>query len=171
MGVGGLLAIGVVERPHGIKGKIRVKYHGDAPVDLLELKEIQLGFSPDDLSQYRVLHIQTAKGLLILTLKGLTFDKAQASVGQTVWVRRDQLKPLRDGEYYWQDLIGLTVLTDDGKELGVVRTLLTTGSNEVLVCRTGGKEILIPFLQHIVHEIDLKAGSIYVHSVEGLIPD
>ena len=167
----GFLTIGVVERPHGISGKIKVKYFGDASENIQALRKLLLGPAPDDLTQYRVLNIKPFKGLFILSLEGLTLEKAKASVGHYVWVHRDQLPPLEDKEYYWEDLIGLRVLTEGGIDLGIVQSLLPTRAHDVLMCRAGEKEVLIPFLEDIVIHVDVPAGSILVRPPEGLIPD
>jgi 16S rRNA processing protein RimM len=167
----GLLAIGVVVRPHGVQGKIRVNYHGDAPENFCALKEIHLGNNPDHLSHHRVLHIQASRGLFILTLEGFTLLKAQSAVGQPVWVDREQFPPLGEEEYYWEDLIGLPVLTEEGEDLGTVYNLLRTGSNDVLICQKDQSEVLIPFLEDIVLDVDLKRGSIIVRLVDGLTPE
>ena len=73
-------------------------------------------------------------------------------------VRRTQLPTLEEGEYYWNDLLGLRVLTLDGIELGAVERLFETGANDVLVVR-GERERLVPFLlPEVITHIDLDQG-------------
>ncbi len=73
-------------------------------------------------------------------------------------VRRAQLPTLEEGEYYWNDLLGLRVLTLDRIELGVVERLFETGANDVLVVR-GEREHLVPFLlPEVITDIDLEQG-------------
>ena len=69
-----------------------------------------------------------------------------------------------EGEYYWHDLIGLSVINQDGRRLGEVKTITETGANDVLVIESGaGQRILIPLLKGIyVQDIDLAAGRIRV---------
>jgi 16S rRNA processing protein RimM len=68
-----------------------------------------------------------------------------------------------EGEYYWRDLIGLKVETEQGIALGVVDYLLETGANDVLVVKDGDKERLIPFLQgQFVKNINLESGMMIV---------
>jgi 16S rRNA processing protein RimM len=70
--------------------------------------------------------------------------------------------PLNKGEYYWIDLIGLRVVTEEGVELGQVERLLETGANDVLVVQ-GERERLIPFLIGlVVKQIDLTQGLMMV---------
>lgn len=167
---GSFLAIGAVVRPHGVQGKIRVRYEGDDPQHFPTLQEIRLGNHPKELTTHRILHMQPYnRGLFILTLEAFTLANAQGSVGQCVWVRRDQLPPLEEDEYYWADLIGLRVVTEEGQELGVVRGLLSTGSNDVLACHSESGEVLVPFIDEVVLRVDPDAGAIHVRLVEGLI--
>lgn len=89
-------------------------------------------------------------------------DAAARLTGQEIAIRRDQLPPATEGEYYWSDLKGLTVVTLDGVSLGVVDHLLETGANDVLVVK-GDRERLIPYvLGPIVTTVDLVAGTMKV---------
>jgi|Deesub1362A_J573_1020465.scaffolds.fasta_scaffold00066_80 16S rRNA processing protein RimM len=164
------LVIGRVLAPHGVHGKIRIRFEGDDPQHLLSLNHVRLGPHPQALSVHRILRIQPLqRGPFILTLEGFDYEKAKGAVGQCLWVRRDQLPPLESDEFYWVDLIGLRVLTEEGEDMGVVEHLLETGSNEVLVCYKGDKEVLIPFIREVVQEVDLKEGWIRIRLVEGLL--
>lgn len=88
--------------------------------------------------------------------------QALALVNFEIGVRRDQLPATAPGEYYWQDLLGLEVLTLQGESLGKVDHLLETGANDVLVVQ-GERERLIPFVLHqTVKRVDLQAGVIQV---------
>jgi len=168
MNRGELLAIGEVVRRHGIRGKIRISYRGDDPRDLLSLQEIFIGRHPDGLRKHRILHVQPHKDLSIMELEGFNLEEAQASLGQSLWIRSDQLPPLSEGEYYWADLIGLRVVAEGGGELGMVRHIMATGGGEILVCEWEGRERLIPFVEDVVIRVDLEHGVILVHPVEGL---
>lgn len=92
-------------------------------------------------------------------------------IGAQLAVYRSDFKPTAENEYYWSDLIGLTVLNQQGIELGQVTRLMETAANDVLVIKSAQQkneskadsDILIPFVQdHYVTEVDLEAGSIIV---------
>ena len=90
-------------------------------------------------------------------------DAALALMGWKILIRKQQLPKPKPGEYYWADLVGLKVETQEGIPLGVVDHLLETGANDVLVVVDGESERLIPFLQqHTVLNIDLDAGLMVV---------
>ena len=65
------------------------------------------------------------------------------------------LPPLDDGEYYWRDLIGLDLVNVRGTALGRVVNLMETGANHALVAHDGGLQRLVPFVAHVVRDVDL----------------
>lgn len=89
---------------------------------------------------------------------------ARPYVNRDLAVMRQQLPQPPEGEYYWHDLIGLSVINQDGRRLGEVKTITETGANDVLVIESGaGGRTLIPLLKGIyVQDIDLAAGRIRV---------
>lgn len=100
---------------------------------------------------------------LVAKFKGSDDRDAAAHLnGQEIAIRRDQLPPAAEGEYYWSDLQGLEVFTTEGVSLGKVDHLLETGANDVLVVK-GERERLIPYVTGpIVKKVDLNAGTMQV---------
>ncbi len=100
---------------------------------------------------------------LIVSLEGCQVrDQALALVGKQVTILREQLPETAENEFYWSDLIGLTVSTSAGIRLGVVEHLLETGSNDVLVVN-GDRQRLIPYIwERIVWNVNLDDGMITV---------
>ena len=65
------------------------------------------------------------------------------------------MKKLADDEYYWSDLVGLTVMSSEGQAYGVIERMLETGANDVMVVQ-GDRERLIPFaMDQVIKSIDL----------------
>jgi len=90
-------------------------------------------------------------------------DQAQALTGADIAISKEQLAKLKDDEYYWSDLEGLTVINQDGTELGQVQGLMETGANDVLVIK-GEKELAIPYLPGTyVTKVDLAKQAIHVN--------
>ena len=89
-------------------------------------------------------------------------DQARALAGKTISIRRDQLPPPSADEFYWIDLQGLRVETQEGVLLGQVSHLIETGSNDVLVV-TGARERLLPFVWgQCVLDVDFDIGRVLV---------
>lgn len=90
-------------------------------------------------------------------------DRAQALKGLLIAVPRRALPEPEPGrEFYWRDLMGMTVTNASGEVLGVVDHLLETGAHDVLVVRGGSREVLIPFVDPFVVDVELEARSIRV---------
>jgi 16S rRNA processing protein RimM len=94
---------------------------------------------------------------------------ARSLTGLDLCVRRDELPPPPEGDFYWFDLEGLSVFTEDGECLGRVEEFFPTGSNEVLVVRKGSQETLLPFIKDVILAVDEARGILHVRAVPGLL--
>lgn len=94
---------------------------------------------------------------VIARLEGIE-DRSRADelFGRQLYIQQDQLPRLEQGEYYWSDLIGLTVVSLQGDALGKVVSMMETGAADVMLVN-GDRERLIPFaMDDIVTEVDLE---------------
>ena len=102
------------------------------------------------------------KGVIVRLQDCADRDQALSLMDSEIGISRDQLPATAPGEYYWGDLQGLEVVTQDDEPLGRVDHLIETGANDVLVVQ-GERERLIPFvLEQVVTRVDLDAGVIRV---------
>ncbi|MFZ1200520.1 MAG: ribosome maturation factor RimM, partial [Desulfobacterales bacterium] len=110
---------------------------------------------------------------LLLALEGIT-DRSQAEslVGCEIMIDKASLPRLAAGTYYWHELIGLAVVTIEGRPLGRLTAVMPTGSNDVYVVTSqedgAANEILIPALKSVIVEVDLAAGRMRVDLPGGL---
>ena len=95
-------------------------------------------------------------------------DAAEVLIGSHLWVDKASLPDLEDGDYYWFELIGMSVYTAEDAYLGTVASILPTGSNDVYVVRNGDEEILLPALASVVLAIDTDQRRMTVILPEGL---
>jgi len=99
---------------------------------------------------------------LIVKLSGLNNpEQAKLLTGKLIAVKRSQLPALKKNEFYWNDLLGLTVVNQQGETLGTVSYLMETGANDVLVVKKD-KEYAIPYLPDVIKQVDLEKRIIYV---------
>jgi 16S rRNA processing protein RimM len=163
-GTGEYIVIGKVGAVYGIKGWLKIHSLTEQVTDLLQYKPLYLAqgqtWEPVQIETGR----QHGKGL-VAKLAGVdTPEAARLLTGKEMAIKREQLPPLPENEFYWADLEGLTVIDQRGVALGKVIYLIATGSNDVLVIRTEqGKEHGIPYLpERVIKKIDLKQGIILV---------
>ena len=85
-------------------------------------------------------------------------------------LRLEEAAPLSPGRYYYWQIIGLRVASDEGTVLGVVRQILETGANDVYIVQTeSGKDLLLPAITSVIRKVDLEKGEIEVHLIPGLV--
>lgn len=158
-----LVVIGRIGGPHGISGALRVTSSTQPPGNIERYQPWLVG-RDGDYRPIEVIWLKPHGQGYVARFAGVSDrEAARALSGLQVAVPRQALPALEaGGEYYWQDLIGLTVELVDGTRLGTVTRLLETGAHDVLIIAGGGREILVPFVDPIVVDVDLGAGRIVV---------
>lgn len=148
----GRIVVGKVTRPHGIKGEIKVFPFSGRAADFRGYARLRLS-EPDrgGSREYQVVASRGQGNLIILRLAGLDrAEEAEVLKGREVSVDVGDLPVLAPGSFYWHELEGMPVVSDDGRELGVVSSLLTTGAHDILVVTGPAGEYLIPALAGFV---------------------
>lgn len=169
------LLLGKIERPHGVRGELRVSMMTDYPERLQNLEYVFLGKDPNrpDAKRYTIDTIRFHKGAaLIKFVEAPTRNDAELLRGQMVMIDLANAVPLEDNEVYLYQLIGLGVQTEDGNKLGTLRDVLETGANDVYVLDSPQYgELLIPAHEETLIDIDLDAETVTMRLPEGLLPE
>jgi 16S rRNA processing protein RimM len=161
--------IGRVIKPHGVKGKIKIDYFGEDYDHFSYYKEIFIKDSTGQLKPYEVIQAIPKPPRIILRLKGIErIEEATSLTGREIFVKRENFPPLSEGEYYWVDLIGMSVETDNGKRIGKVKRIFPTGANDVIVIEGKIREIFLPAIDKVIKKVDFKKRLIEVARLEGL---
>ena len=155
------LGIGYVSRAHGLKGAVVMKTFDPASSALGTVDRLRLTPKVGAPREYELLTVRDAGGDLLVELKGLsTREAADLLVGSTVSVHRDEVDQPEDGEFFQGDLVGLAASTEDGRSLGVVAEVWSSGPVPNLVLKNGEHEEMVPFADDFVVKIDLDARTI-----------
>ncbi|MFP5408426.1 MAG: ribosome maturation factor RimM [Gammaproteobacteria bacterium] len=155
------VVMGRIAAPFGIKGWVKVQPFSEDPGTLLDFESWRVGRGEQH-THYSVEDAQEHSKALVAKLAGIDDrDAAYALRGQEISVAKSALPPPQDNEYYWSDLIGLKVVNREGVELGMVDSLMESGTNDLLVVK-GAREHLIPFIAALVGQVDLAGGTIEV---------
>lgn len=166
------IAVGKITKPHGIRGEVRVQSDTDFPEErfspggTLYIQPENAEGRPLTVSNFR-----RQKQFYILKFAGFNhIDEVEPLRNEILYVPKEELKPLPEGEYYYHEILGCRVETNEGDVLGEVADIFKTGANDVwVVRRKGEKDVLIPFIDDIVQSIDVKQGKIVVSLMEGLV--
>lgn len=155
------MTVGRITGVFGVKGWVRV-YSYTSP------RENILRYAPWFIGEVDAVPYALAGGGvhgrgIVAHLEGVDDrDVARRLIGATISVPRESLSELAAGEYYWSDLMGLSVVDQQGRDLGRVAELIETGANDVLVLN-GERRRLVPFVPgSVVKSVDLAAGLISV---------
>ena len=147
----------------GIKGWLKLHTFTESP-DSLDayaswLLKSDKGWQEFELEDFAV----NVKGV-VAKLKGCD-DRSAAEklIKCDIGIPRDALEDAGEGEVFWFDLIGCDVVNVAGEKLGKIETLLETGANDVLVVKLGSEEILIPYLDDVVLNVDREAKLVKVN--------
>ena len=165
-----LLLLGKVIRPHGLDGLLRIGSYARSEESFVNAGTVCIRSGSGETKEYRVISIRPHKKIFLLKLAGLSsLEEAEKLRGAEILVRKDPVGNGNDEEYYWHELIGLSVYLDRGKYLGTLKQILPTGSNDIYVVREGEKEYLIPAIHDVVKEIDLAGQRMIICEMEGLL--
>lgn len=158
--------VGLITSAHGIRGMVKVYPYTDSPDRFHTIKRIYIG-GEDALHTVESASIQ--KNMVLVKIQGVdTRNEAEGIVKKQLFIPFEDRKPLEKGQYFIDDLIGLTVSTPSGDTIGELTDVMTQHGNDILVIHTEKGEVLIPFVKAFVRSVD--AGGIVVEPIEGMLP-
>ena len=118
----------------------------------------------------KVCTVRDDRGSLLVTFHGIsTREDASALRQATIELDGNELPELPEHEYYHHQIVGLTVITAGGDELGKIAEIMETGGADVYIVRGRGKEYLIPAIRDVIAGIDLSSGIMTVRPLQGLL--
>lgn len=163
-----LVEIARIRGPHGLKGRLKITPYGDSFERFRKYTHLMIGRQGSPL---RLVAAEQRKAFYIIELEGIThISQAESLAGQGLFIRKDQLEPLAEDEYYWRDLIGMQVMDQEGNALGEVVHIFSTGSNDVFEVDEQ-KRFLIPATKDVIREISMEKRCIIIDAslLEGLL--
>lgn len=170
-----LFAVGKIVNTHGIRGEIKVVAQTDFP-DVRFASGSQLVLVPPEALREEPFPVTVKtsrdhKTFLLVQLEQFdNINQVEKYKGGQLKVTEEQLLELEEGEYYYFEIVGCSVVTEDGETLGIVKEILTPGANDVwVVKRPKGPDLLLPVIDECVLEVDVEAKQITVHLMEGLL--
>lgn len=164
------LVIGKLGRPHGLLGEILMVVYTDFPERIQPGMTFFVGprYQPIKLIKRR----PHTRGMLVTFEDYHVREKIAELRNQLVYVRTSDRPPLEQGEYYHHQLVGMQVIDENGRSLGLLSSILETGANDVYVVRDQtGAEFLVPAIDSVVLDIDLEHKQVRVHLLSGLLPE
>ncbi len=160
------VTVGRILAPHGIRGEVKVEIMTDFPERFTKRPLLYLG------KEARPVQVDSArffKRFVLLKLDGYPDRSSVEGLrGELLQVPVEETVPLEEGEYYLYQMLGLRVVTDEGRELGEITEVIETGANDVYVVRGESGEILLPDTDEVILDVDMEEGKVTVHLIPGL---
>ena len=158
------VVVGRILKPVGLQGEVRVGVASDAPKRFAPGAVLHIEGNP-----YHILSMRPMPKGLVLKLEGVnSYSEAAALRDKALYVEESQVPPAPQGSYYHYQVLGMQVYTCKEEYLGEVTEIIQTGSNDVYVLTKGERGVLVPAVDSVVMEIDVKAGRMTVDLPEGL---
>ena len=165
-----MFRVGVIANTHGIRGEVKVYPTTDDVTRYKKLKEVLL----DTGKEYKTLEIASTrffKNLVIVKFKGIdNINDIEMYKGRDLWIPREEGQELEEDEYYIADLLGMSVVLEDGQEFGTLKDVMETGANDVYIIDSAEHgEVLLPAIKECILDVDLEKNIMTIHLMKGLI--
>ena len=156
-----MVVMGRIVAPYGVKGWVKIQPFTEMLDGLFDYENWWIA-SAGEWVEFEIDDAKVHSNVILAKPVGSDDrDSAFALKGKDIAVPRESLPVPEEGDYYWSDLIKLSVFNVEGVELGKVQEVFETGANDVLVVK-GDRERLIPFTGQTVLEVNLEAGYLRV---------
>lgn len=165
------LVVGRVGRAHGLRGEVTVEVRTDDPETRFAPGAV-LDADPARRGPLTVATGRVQGGRLVLRFDGVEDRTAAENLRNTLLIVEADPDELPDDpdEFYDHQLVGLSVVTVDGREVGTVAEMLHLPTQDLFaVTRPDGREVLIPFVEEFVPEVDLEERTVLIDPPPGLL--
>lgn len=165
-----MLQVGVITQTHGVRGEVKIFPTTDDPVRFKKLKHIVLDTGKETLP-LEIENVKFFKQFVILKFKGYdNINDIERYKRCPLLVEREDAVPLEEDEYFIADMIGMSVVTEDGEEFGTLKDVAQTGANDVYIIDSPAHgEVLVPAIRECILDVDIEAGMMKIHLMDGLI--
>lgn len=153
-----MLTIGKVLKAHGVRGDIKVDCYLDTPQKMLKIKEVLI-----DGKNYKIERTAQSGSFVLFKLDGIdTMEQAETLRNTLIMAKKEDLPPNEEGRYYIDDIIGCTVIRGE-ETIGNVVDIYQYGSADVYVVSSDKGQIMFPFVDGVIDNIDIKNKKITIN--------
>lgn len=165
-----LYAIGKVSKAFGVRGEVVVRPMTESPARFKKLKDVYLGREESDAHRRTVEYANIdARGVRLKFAETVNRTEAERLVGSLVFVDEEHRVKPKKGSHFIHDVVGLSVVDEEGNAVGIVKDVLRLPAHDVYVIDKNGREWLLPAVKEFVRSIDVAARKMRVRVIEGLM--
>lgn len=156
-----MICVARIGAAHGVRGAVRLWPFTQDPLAIEDYGALS---DKGGARLFEIESLREAKDHLVATFKGVTDRDAAARLnGVELYVARDALPAIDDGEFYHADLIGLAALDSAGATLGRVVAMHDFGAGDIIeIAPASGPTLMLPFTDTVVPTVDLAAGHVVI---------
>ena len=164
-----MFQIGVITSTHGIRGEVKVFPTTDDNNRFKKLKDCLIEYK-GELLPVKATGCKFFKNMVILKFEDIdNINDVEKYKQCKLFVDREHAVSLEQDEYFMADLLGINVITQEGRNLGVLEDIIRTGANDVyVVVDETGKEWLIPAIKDCIVKVSLEEKEMIVHLMKGM---
>lgn len=158
-----LVEIGVITKPWGVRGEVKVRLSTDVPGRFAALEGVFLSGEELEPSFHRIEGVKNLRGAVAMKLEAVASpEEAETLRGLSVSVPESERAPLGEDDYYIYDLVGLEVLDPEGRTVGTLAKVYQGSGQDVFEIATGTGPVLVPAVKAYILSVDLEDGRIVV---------
>jgi len=172
------LVVGHLNKPHGTKGELFVWPLTDHPESVYApgvfiFVADPSGSEPDvKIGSLCVKTVRNFRNGYLVMFDGVADrNRAEELRGRYLLMPIEELAPLEEGQLFYHQLLGMEVVTKDGRRVGEIREVYELKPAAMLEVRGPDGDVMIPYLSHIVVEVDAVAGRMVIDPPEGLLDE
>ena len=158
------ICVGLIGSPHGVKGYVKVKHFTESPRGVTAYGEVFNYKMEKIILDFKGL----SKNLGIYSIKGITNrDLAESYRGIQLFVKKNNLPSLTNGDVYHFDIIGLNVIDKDGNQkLGTIKNILNFGAGDIAEISSNEGDFFVPLMPNDLDHIDSQKGTIFLSNFD-----
>ncbi len=165
-----LYAVGRIVKAFGIKGEVVVQPMTESLERFKRLKRAYVGGGLGDVTTYGIESIRIGqRGVRIKFREAHDRTSVESLVGALLFVDQQHLITPKKGAHFIHDMLGLHVVDEHNRAVGVVKDVLRYPAQDVYVIEHDGREWMMPAVREFVRSIDVAARTMRVHLIEGMM--
>ena len=166
----GFVAVGKISSPVGLRGELKVIRWTDTVERFELLKKVWIGNDESSKKEFGVEGVRISGAHVVVKLAGID-DRtaAERMVDKLMLIPDEETVQPGKGTYFIDDVVGMKVVTEEGKEVGVVCEILRYPSNDLWQVDSGSRIISIPAVKEFIRRVDVATKTVVIHEIEGLL--
>jgi 16S rRNA processing protein RimM len=164
------VAVGKISGAVGLKGEIKISRWSDSVERFTHLKKVWIGRDSENPREFAVENVRINGRNTVLRLCGVESRSAAEELkDQLMLIPGTDVAQPPEGSFFIDDVLGMNVVTEEGKRVGIVREILRLPSNDLWQVDSGSKLISIPAVKEFIRKVDLQTRTVVIHELEGLL--